>query len=109
MSNLAGKTCVACDGSIPPFTEQEITEYKKEINDAWKVHNNSKIQREFIFSNFKEAMNFINTVARIAEHEGHHPDISIFYNKVLVSLWTHAVGGLTESDFIMAAKIDEAV
>ncbi len=75
---------------------------------GWKMEG-SKITREFNFKDFKEAMDFVNKVAGIAEEEGHHPDIYIFYSLVRLTLWTHAAGGLTENDFILAAKVEELI
>lgn len=73
----------------------------------WDVFENEKIKKEFVFADFKEAIEFINKVADIAEEEGHHPDIHIFYNKVMIELWTHEIGGLSENDFILASKIEK--
>ena len=77
-----------------------------ELKLPWEVVDNKKIRHEFKFKDFKEAMAFINKVAEIAESEGHHPDIHIFYNKVTIELWTHFIGGLHENDFIVASKIE---
>ena len=82
----------------------EIEKHLKELN-GWALED-KKIHKLFAFKNFKEAMIFVNKVAEIAESEGHHPDISIHYNKVDIVLWTHAIGGLSLNDFIIAAKID---
>jgi len=85
--------------------KKEVAEYMKEI-EGW-VTDNKKINKTFKFADFKEAMNFVNKVADLAEAEGHHPDINISYNKVDITLWTHAIGGLSTNDFIVAAKSDE--
>ncbi len=106
MIHLSEKKCVACEGGVPPLAEAEIKTYLPQIKEGWEVIENKKIQKEFIFENFKQAMEFVNKVAPIAEEEGHHPDIYIFYNKVKLELWTHAIGGLSENDFILAAKVD---
>lgn len=104
---LSDKKCVPCEGGISPFSLENLFEYQKQVNEDWRVADEGKkIKRDFTFGDFKEAMGFINKVADIAEAEGHHPDISISYNRVTISLWTHAIGGLSENDFIMAAKID---
>lgn len=105
---LTQKHCVPCEGGIPPLsTEQEDT-YRKDIS-SWNLtrENIHKLRKRFSFHNFKKAMVFVNKVADLAESEGHHPDICISYNKVDFTLFTHAVGGLSENDFITAAKIDE--
>ena len=87
--------------------KEDIAKYLKEINSDWEVIKDHSIKRKFKFKDFKEAMKFVNDVADIANHEGHHPDIYIFYNIVDIELYTHAVKGLSENDFIMAAKIDK--
>lgn len=106
MSNLTDKKCVPCEGGTPPLTGEEIEKYLKELKSEWNVLDNKKISKEFKFTDFKDSMKFINKVAEIAEAEQHHPDIHVFYNKVLIELWTHAVHGLSENDFILAAKIE---
>ncbi len=112
MIHLSDKKCVACEGGVPPLGEKEIKEYLGQVESGWEVINPSttlgagkKIQKEFKLKDFKKAMEFVNKVAVIAEGEGHHPDIHIFYNLVKIELWTHAIGGLSENDFILAAKI----
>jgi 4a-hydroxytetrahydrobiopterin dehydratase len=104
--DLQTKKCVPCEGGTPPLTPEEIQNYHNQIDAAWHVVEDKKIQREYTFKDFKEAMKFVNAVAEIAESEGHHPDIHISYNHVRIVLWTHAVGGLTENDFILASKVD---
>ena len=103
--NLAEKKCIPCEGDVPALTEAEVIELKKQIGD-WKVIENKKIRREFTFVNYRHTMDFVNKVAEIAEAEGHHPDMHVFYGRVEIELWTHAIDGLTENDFIMAAKIE---
>ncbi len=113
--HLSEKKCVACEGGTPPFTPEQVRQYTEELNaPSWDVLENNethvnpgKIRKSFEFKDFKEAMSFVNKVADIANEEGHHPDIYIFYNKVRLELWTHAVKGLSENDFIMAAKIEK--
>jgi len=102
---LSDKKCVACEGGTPPLEAEKVKEYMAELGGGWEVLG-GKIKKDFKFKDFKEAMAFVNKVAEIAENEGHHPDIHVFYDKVEIELWTHAVGGLSENDFIMAAKID---
>ncbi len=104
--DLTQKKCVACEGEIPPLGKEGAAEYLPQV-PAWKPNADlSAISREFSFDDFKGSMAFINKVADLAEREGHHPDICIFYNRVKLELSTHALGGLSESDFILAAKID---
>ncbi len=105
--DLTKKHCVPCEGGTPPFTEQQEDEYISKV-PKWSLLRDGehKIRRQFTFKDFKEALAFVNIVGEVAEEEQHHPDIYIFYNKVQLDLFTHAVGGLSENDFIMAAKID---
>lgn len=105
--HLTDKKCVACEGGVPSLTEAEILIFKPQV-PKWTVSSDAKsILREFVFKDFKEALAFVDKVGAIAEEEGHHPDINLFqYKKVLVTLSTHAIGGLSENDFIVAAKID---
>lgn len=105
--NLTKAHCVPCEGGVPRMKPDEIEEYKKEISPEWKVLDNIKLQREFHFKDFKEAMEFVNKVADIANAEEHHPDIYIFYSVVKIELWTHAISGLFKNDFILAAKIEK--
>ncbi len=102
---LEKRKCKPCEGGVPPLTEDEIMEYITVVK-GWIVKDNKKIAREFNFVNFKHTMGFVNEVARLAEEEGHHPVMHVSYGSVEVELWTHAVDGLSENDFIMAAKID---
>lgn len=95
-----------CEGGTPPLTEEESEKLLAQVSDRWQIGEN-KISADFKFKNFKESMAFINKVAEIAEKEGHHPDIYIYYSKVKLELTTHAVGGLSINDFVMASKIDE--
>lgn len=105
--DLASKKCVPCEGGTKPFSPSQVDEYLKELSSGWSVIEEKKIERKFKFEDFKKAMVFVNKVADIAEKEQHHPDIKIFYNLVNITLWTHAIGGLSENDFILAAKIEE--
>jgi len=104
--SLHNKKCVPCEVKIPPMKLAEIEKYLAELKSPWDVIDNKKISREFKFKDFKEAVIFVNKMAELAENEGHHPDIHIFYNRVLVELWTHFIGGLSENDFILASKIE---
>lgn len=106
MSDLTSKKCIPCSISVIPLNEDEIELFLSDIDTSWEVIKNEKIEREFKFKNFKEALEFTNKVGEIAESEGHHPDICLSWGKVIVTLWTHKIKGLHENDFIMAAKID---
>lgn len=114
--DLLKKKCVPCEGGVPPLTHEEAVKLMEQVPD-WKLTEDqspnlqkfgmgSKIGKVFKFKDFIGAINFVNKVAELAEEEGHHPDIHINYNKVLFELSTHAIGGLSENDFILAAKID---
>lgn len=104
---LVQQKCTACEGGIPPMTVEQIATYRPQIDAAWEVIDDKKIRREFKLKNFKEAMAFVNKIADLAESQGHHPDISIYYNKVVIELWTHKINGLFINDFILGAKIDQ--
>lgn len=109
--DLTKKHCVPCEGGTPPLTDEKENEMLKLIqhdNEGWILlrDRTHKITRQFKFKDFKQAMFFVNKVADLAQNQGHHPDIKIVYNKVGLDLFTHAVGGLSENDFIMAAKIN---
>lgn len=106
MSGLAEKTCVPCRGGVPPLTEEQIRPLKAQVKD-WTVVNNHHLEKQFKFPDFKTALAFVNKVGSLAEEQGHHPDISLAWGKVGVIIWTHKIDGLTESDFILAAKIDQ--
>jgi 4a-hydroxytetrahydrobiopterin dehydratase len=106
-SNLAQKKCVPCEGGVPPITGDELETYLQQVHGDWKLSDDDKkIHREFKFKNFAEALAFVNKVGEIAEAEDHHPDVYLAWGRVTVWLFTHAIGGLSENDFILAAKID---
>jgi 4a-hydroxytetrahydrobiopterin dehydratase len=104
--DLTKKKCKPCEGGTPPLNQDEISEYRKHIQEDWKVDANKKISKEYSFVNFKHTMDFVNKVAGLAEEEGHHPDMHVYYGKVVIELTTHAINGLSENDFILASKID---
>ncbi len=106
MSDLSRRKCVPCERGVPKLSEEEIAKLQNQLSRAWEIIDGQKIRREFKFNDFKEALKFINRVGGIAEAEGHHPDIHNFYNRVILELWTHAIGGLHENDFIVAEKIN---
>jgi len=105
--DLSQKKCIPCEGNIPALNESEISEMEKQISGDWKLVNNKRLFREFSFVNYKHTIDFVNKVAQLAEEEGHHPDMHVFYGRVDIELWTHAIDGLTENDFILAAKIEK--
>ena len=109
MSDLSKKKCVACNGDMPPFDISEIHKYLKKV-DGWDVKNNDEknfyLIKNFKFKNFEDSKNFVNKISNIAEEENHHPDIFFGWGYCKVRIFTHAIKGLAESDFILAAKID---
>ena len=106
--SLEAKTCVPCRGGVPPLKGQELTNLHQQLPDPadWKIVDEHHLTRAYSFPNFKQALDFVNRVGTLAEEQGHHPDIVLKWGKVEITLWTHKIDGLTESDFIMAAKID---
>ena len=110
MSDLSKKKCVPCEGNISPFDYGEIHKYLKEV-DGWNVKSDDNksfyLIKDFKFKNFEESQKFVNKVGNIAEEENHHPDISFGWGYCNVKIFTHAIKGLAESDFILAAKIDK--
>ena len=102
---LTEKKCIPCEGGIPALDADQIRKYLGELNN-WNLSENLKISKTFSFINFRHTMDFVNKVADLAESEGHHPDMIVSYGTCVVELWTHAIHGLSENDFILAAKID---
>jgi len=107
MEDLAQKKCEPCEGGVAPLTPPQFENYLDQVPD-WNVVDNKMIERLYKFKDFAQALEFINKVGAVAESEGHHPDIFLHgWNKVKITLWTHAIGGLSINDFIIAKKIDE--
>lgn len=102
---LADKKCVPCRGGTPALKGAELEKLHSSVPD-WQVVDEHHLHREFRFPDFKQALDFVNRVGAIAESEGHHPDILLSWGKAGIAIWTHKIDGLTESDFILAAKID---
>jgi 4a-hydroxytetrahydrobiopterin dehydratase len=105
MAELASKTCIPCKGGTPPLEGKEIEDLRRQIPE-WEVVEEHHLRRVFRFKNFREAWGFVNKVGELAEQQGHHPDISFGWGYAEVTVWTHKINGLTESDFIFAAKVD---
>ena len=105
MTELAGKTCVPCKGGTPPLKGKELDELRRQVPE-WEVVEEHHLRRRFRFRNFRESLRFINEVGELAEEQGHHPDISFGWGYAEITVWTHKIDGLTESDFIFAAKVD---
>jgi 4a-hydroxytetrahydrobiopterin dehydratase len=109
MASLASKNCAPCHGGVAPLKGRNLTEIHLQLAEPaqWKVVEKHHLVRSYKFPDFKSALAFVNRVGAIAEEQGHHPDILLGWGKVEITTWTHAVDGLTESDFILAAKIDQ--
>jgi len=106
---LANEKCVPCKGGVPPLKGEELVRLTRELGSGWQVVDEHHLEKEFRFRNFDEALAFTNKVGAIAEQEGHHPDIYLAWGKVRVTIWTHAIDGLTRSDFVLAAMIERAL
>ncbi|MGC2421530.1 MAG: 4a-hydroxytetrahydrobiopterin dehydratase [Candidatus Acidiferrales bacterium] len=106
MTDLASKSCTPCRGGVPPLAGKELEALAKQV-PQWKVVNGHHITRVFTFPDFQQALAFVNKVGAIAEEQGHHPDILLSWGKAEITTWTHSINGLSESDFILAAKIDK--
>lgn len=104
---LSAKKCIPCTAGVPPLKGEKLKALYKQLEPGWKVVNEHHLEKEYTFPDFKTALNFTNQIGAIAEEEGHHPDIYLAYGKVKIVLWTHKIDGLSESDFILAAKCDE--
>lgn len=107
MSELAHKKCIPCTGEIPALEGDTLQLLQIKLGGNWKVVAGHHLEKEFLFPDFKGALSFTNKVGTQAELEGHHPDIYLAWGKVKITIWTHKINGLTESDFILAAKIDQ--
>lgn len=107
--DLLHKQCAPCEGGVDPLSPEEIKKYHDLLEEGWKVIDNKRIEKIYKFEDFRQALAFTNLVGEIAEIEGHHPDIELTYGKVKVTLWTHAINGLSINDFIVAAKADESL
>jgi 4a-hydroxytetrahydrobiopterin dehydratase len=104
---LARKSCEPCHGGTPRVQGAELREYRKELGDRWEIEDDRYLLASFSFPDFEQALGFTNRVGTLAEAEGHHPEICVTWGKVTVTIWTHAIDGLSENDFILAAKIEE--
>lgn len=106
MAGLAAKMCVPCRGGVPPLKGEALAAFEKQVDD-WNVVEEHHIAKAFKFPDFRKALDFAIRVGELAEEQGHHPDILLAWGKVEITTWTHKINGLTESDFILAAKIDQ--
>lgn len=105
MGGLSSRECVPCRGGVPPLRGEEIGNYLKEL-DGWAVIDEHHLRKNYTFKDFLEAQNFVGRVGQLSEEQGHHPDICFGWGYADIKIWTHKIDGLTESDFILAAKID---
>ncbi|MGB0911894.1 MAG: 4a-hydroxytetrahydrobiopterin dehydratase [Nitrospirales bacterium] len=105
---LADNSCIPCRGGIPSLETAQAQELLGQLENGWSLNSVGHIERMYEFSNFAEALAFVNRVSAVAEAEGHHPDLYLAWGKCKVEIWTHKINGLTESDFFMAAKADRA-
>ena len=106
MSELASRECVPCRGGVPPLEQEAITRLQAQL-EGWGVVDLHHLEKKYRFGNFREAQLFVNRVGDLAEEQGHHPDICFGWGNAEIRIWTHKINGLTESDFILAAKIDQ--
>ena len=110
MSELAAKQCVPCKGGVPPLAGEQLDDLLQRLGpNGWRVIAGHHLEKSYKFPDFVQALAFVNRVGAVAEAQGHHPDIALGWGKVTVTIWTHKIEGLTESDFILAAKADQAL
>jgi len=107
MSELAEKECVPCRGEVPPLKGAQLANVASELNGGWQIIKEHHLEKEYKFKDFRQALDFTNKVGELAESQGHHPDIYLAWGKVKLTIWTHKIDGLTESDFVLAAKADK--
>ena len=106
--DLANKECVPCKGGVPPLKGEQLSAMAGQLGGTWEVVDEHHLEKEYAFKNFREALDFTDRVGEIAEQQRHHPDIYLAWGRVQLKVWTHKIDGLTESDFVFAAKADEA-
>ena len=103
---LADQHCKPCRGEVPPLTAEQVKQLQSQLDPGWRVIEGHHIERQYPFPDFAQALAFVNRVGAIAEEQGHHPDLQLGWGRVGIEIWTHSIDGLTESDFVLAAKID---
>lgn len=106
MPDLSNKECIPCAGGVPPLKGLELAALMADLGDGWQVVDEHHLEKGYRFKDFRTALAFTNRIGELAEAQGHHPDIFLTWGKVRLSVWTHKINGLTESDFIFAAKAD---
>lgn len=105
-NELASKQCIPCKGGIAPLRGENLEKLHRQLDDGWAIVDEHHLEREYKFKNFRQALDFTNRVGELAEEQGHHPDIYLTWGRVKLTIFTHKIDGLTESDFIFAAKVD---
>ena len=106
MSDLAQKECIPCRGGVPPLAGEELARLERELGSGWRVVDGKKLEKEYEFPEFRRGFEFVKRVGEMCEEQGHHGDIHLAWGKVRLEVWTHKIDGLTESDFVWAAKAD---
>ena len=109
MNKLTNRVCVPCQGDIPPLKGKKLKLLQNQLGNRWNVIDEHHLEKEWKFDDFQTALDFTNRIGSLAEEQGHHPDIYLAWGKVGIKMWTHKIGGLTDSDFILAAKIDSVI
>jgi len=107
MSDLASKDCVPCKGGVAPLAGEALESLRARLGGGWRVVDGHHLEKEYRFPDFRRALDFINRVGEMAEAQGHHPDVHLSWGRVRLEVWTHTIDGLTESDFVWAAKADQ--
>ena len=107
MSDLADKTCIPCRGGVPALEGDDLAKFHAQLAGGWQVVDEHHLTKTFAFADFAEGLAYVNRVGAMAEEQGHHPDLFLAWGKVRVDVWTHKIDGLTESDFIFAAKAEQ--
>ena len=107
MSELAQENCIPCRGGVPPLKGEELDTLQEKLGNDWQIINEHHLEKEYIFADFRQALDFTVKVGEVAENQGHHPDIYLAWGKVKLTIWTHKIDGLTESDFFLGAKADQ--
>lgn len=107
ISELAQRECVPCKGGTPPLKGKALADFSRLLGNDWKVVDEDHLEKEFHFKNFRQALDFTNRIGELAESVNHHPDLELGWGRVKIALQTHKIGGLCETDFIFAAKVDQ--
>jgi len=107
MARLCELNCVPCRGDVPPLEEPKISEFLDQLDENWEVVDNHHLTRTFKFPDYAAGLDLVNRVAQLAEQQGHHPNITLRWGRVTIDIHTHSIDGLTESDFVLAARIDQ--